>query len=233
LANRILVVGALGFFGLVLLVVLAAGPASAVPEPRLPSVAWVTGMDHGRTSRGMPSSEPTKPLVGPVHESPAKAAKAPSPQPASPPPAKAAPSPARVEPPKAAPAKSEPAAAKAELPKVEPPAPAAPPPSPARSTPTKPEAKAASPTPAPGKTPPASEGAESAEEQGVGVLVVGSNPAGAAVFLDGANVGQTPIELEVPTGNHSLRVSSPYDGTDRTRAARVKAGETSRVDFTF
>ncbi|HET7698357.1 MAG TPA: PEGA domain-containing protein [Vicinamibacterales bacterium] len=62
-----------------------------------------------------------------------------------------------------------------------------------------------------------------------GSLYVDSRPRGAAVFLDGRNVGQTPLSLpEVPIGAHVVRLELEGKRT-WTASTRVVAGETARV----
>jgi hypothetical protein len=39
---------------------------------------------------------------------------------------------------------------------------------------------------------------------GVGIVLVSSDPDGAEIFLDGRNVGMTPAELTIPSGNHMI-----------------------------
>jgi serine/threonine-protein kinase len=62
-----------------------------------------------------------------------------------------------------------------------------------------------------------------------GSLYVDSRPRGATVFLDGRNVGQTPLSLpEVPIGAHVVRLELEGKRT-WTSSTRVVAGETARV----
>jgi hypothetical protein len=62
-----------------------------------------------------------------------------------------------------------------------------------------------------------------------GSLYVDSRPRGATVFLDGRNVGQTPLSLpEVPIGAHVVRLELEGKRT-WTTSTRVVAGDTSRV----
>ena len=63
----------------------------------------------------------------------------------------------------------------------------------------------------------------------VGSLFVDSRPRGATVFLDGRNVGQTPLSLpEIPIGAHVVRLELAGKQT-WTTSTRVVAGETARV----
>jgi hypothetical protein len=63
----------------------------------------------------------------------------------------------------------------------------------------------------------------------VGALTVESRPSGARVFLDGALVGTTPLQLpEVRAGSHALMLE--HDGYNRwSSAIRIVASETNRV----
>jgi hypothetical protein len=63
----------------------------------------------------------------------------------------------------------------------------------------------------------------------IGALVVDSRPSGAQVFLDGKQIGTTPLRVEtVDAGSHALRID--LDGYRRwTSAVRVVAGERNRV----
>lgn len=78
------------------------------------------------------------------------------------------------------------------------------------------------------KAPPA----EPAEPQGMGTLVVSSTPPGAEVFLGGANVGQTPIEIDVPTGVHDLKLVDS-SGQSKNESVKVRKGRTSKVEVAF
>lgn len=52
--------------------------------------------------------------------------------------------------------------------------------------------------------------APAAKPSGVGVLTVRTSPPGAVVYLDGAHVGMSPIELSgIPTGVHEVRAAFP------------------------
>ena len=64
------------------------------------------------------------------------------------------------------------------------------------------------------------------------VVTVRSNPDEARVFVDGTFRGQTPIELELVDGEHTLRVAAPrYHADERTITARP--GETELIDVTL
>ena len=56
-----------------------------------------------------------------------------------------------------------------------------------------------------------------------GQLRVQSRPVGAEVYVDGALRGQTPIQVELSTGKHAVRVGSPR--LERWRAADVQVRE--------
>jgi hypothetical protein len=62
-----------------------------------------------------------------------------------------------------------------------------------------------------------------------GALIVDSRPSGASVFVDGRQVGTTPVALDtVDAGSHAVRIER--DGYRRwTSAVRVVAGEKNRV----
>jgi len=54
----------------------------------------------------------------------------------------------------------------------------------------------------------------------------------ANVYIDGANVGQTPLSNHaLPAGTHTVRVNNPETGLDETKQVTVTAGETSRLMF--
>jgi serine/threonine-protein kinase len=86
--------------------------------------------------------------------------------------------------------------------------------------------------PAPRPTPPAASRTPAkppAASVFTGSLYVDSRPRGATVFLDGRNVGQTPLSLpDVPIGAHVVRLELEGKRT-WTTSTRVVAGETSRV----
>jgi hypothetical protein len=61
-----------------------------------------------------------------------------------------------------------------------------------------------------------------------GHVAVDSRPTGAAVFVDGRDVGVTPMMLTLPAGSHSIRLErAGYRAV--TARVEVKAGERSRV----
>jgi hypothetical protein len=186
----------------------------ATPDPKKPEPA----------KPAEPAKVATPDPKKPEPAKPAEPAKVATPEPKKPEPAKPA-EPAKVatpEPKPAEPAKvATPEPAKPE-PKPEPLVAKPPPPAP------KPVAVAPAPKPAPPAAP-----AEPAEPEGVGTLNVNSEPPGAAVFLDGANVGQTPIEIDVPSGPHKIRAVHPTDGTDKKQSVTVKANGTATVQITF
>jgi hypothetical protein len=129
------------------------------------------------------------------------------------------------EPPKA---KPEPVVAKAGAagPELAKPAAVEPAPKPAEAMPAP---KPADAVPAP--KPP--EAAPAAEEEGTGTLSIVSEPPGAEVFLDGASVGQTPIEIDVPAGLHKVRLAAPGGGPEKRQNVHVKAGRTAEVRVGF
>jgi hypothetical protein len=191
-------------------------------QPQVPSVRWLNGQ-----------ADPAKPEPAKVEPSKPEAAKV---EPAKVEPSKpeaAKPEPAKVEPSKPEAVKVEPAKpepAKPEVAKAEPAKPEA-----AKVEPTKPAAAApakavAAVQPAPK---PAPKPAKSEEEGGIGTLSVNSNMAGASVFLDGAAVGQTPIEIDVPSGSHKVKVVHPTDGTEKKQTVAIKPGGTSQVEVNF
>lgn len=86
------------------------------------------------------------------------------------------------------------------------------------------QAAAAAPAPAPA-TP-----GEPATIGTMGGLVVDSQPAGARVTLDGAEVGVTPLTLQaVEPGRHTVAVST--DSATVRRTVRVEAGRQARLDI--
>jgi hypothetical protein len=196
-----------------------AAPARVIgPDPEKPDPAKPAKPDFGKADLAKLTPDPSKiePLVAPKPD-PAKVA---TPEPAKPAPAK--PEPAKVttpEPAKPAPAKPEPTKVATPEPK---PAPAKPEPTPV----------AAKPEPKPAKTVAAAP-AKPAEEEGIGTLSVNSTPPGGAIFLDGANVGVTPMEMDVPSGAHKLRVVHPSDGTDKRQTTTVKPNATTTIEVTF
>ena len=221
----------------VLVVFAMASSATAIPETRTPSVGWLVELD-GKVIAPKPPAvatpeqpakpEPTKPEVKPTE--PVKVA---TPEPKKPDPVKP-PEPAKPEPVKVVtpdpvkppePAKPEPV--KPEPVKVVTPEPKKPEPLVAKPPPPAPKPVAVAPTPKPAAPP------EPAEPEGVGTLNVTSEPPGAAVFLDGANVGQTPIEIDVPSGAHKIRAVHPTDGTDKKQNVTVKANGTATVQIAF
>ncbi len=71
-----------------------------------------------------------------------------------------------------------------------------------------------------------------AEPQGMGTLIVSSSPSGAEVFLGGANIGQTPIEIDVPAGVHDLKLVDS-SGQSKSEAVKVRQGRMSKVNVAF
>jgi len=109
-------------------------------------------------------------------------------------------------------------------------APAPPPPLPA----TLPEEEPADPAL---PTPPA-EVAETPAEPApepvaVGRLRVTSNKR-ALIYIDGAPVGFTPMDVELAPGSHTVRVMQPgQSDTIQTRAAEIVPGEEQELSFSF
>jgi hypothetical protein len=66
-------------------------------------------------------------------------------------------------------------------------------------------------------------------EQFTGWLVIDSRPTGAHVFLDGRQIGTTPLSIgEVAAGEHAVRLE--LDGYRRwTASVRVVTGERNRI----
>ncbi len=71
------------------------------------------------------------------------------------------------------------------------------------------------------------------EELAIGTLSVHSVPSGATVFVDGNNVGRTPIDVDVFDGSHEVRVIHPSEESERQRQVSVKAGEAARLNIEF
>lgn len=219
------VTGAMGLIGFAFLIQAVSSAAPVIPAARLPSVGWLKEIRAAPVPSPMPNvvaapvvaapaaaprasehvSEPPK--VPTTHEKTGHAIPARDLAGRSPQPLP--PKPEKTELAKRAALAAVPAddASKAEAPK-----------------PSKPSKPAAAPSEAQSGEP---------EEQGIGTLAVTSNPPGAALFLDGANVGQTPIEIDVPAGIHKLRTISPIDGTDRRQTATVKANGATKVEVAF
>lgn len=62
------------------------------------------------------------------------------------------------------------------------------------------------------------------------IATVRSTPDGARVFVDGTFRGNTPIELELPDGDHSVRVVAPLY-MEQIREVSARAGETDLIEF--
>lgn len=98
----------------------------------------------------------------------------------------------------------------------------------------KPQAGRPAPLPVEAKlVPKPPEAAPAEEEEGTGTLTIASEPPGAEVFLDGASVGQTPIEIDVPAGPHTVRLAAPGGGPEKRHDVHVKAGRTAEVRVGF
>ena len=66
---------------------------------------------------------------------------------------------------------------------------------------------------------------------GPGLLSVGTDPSGLAVFLGDRSLGRTPIDAaQVPAGESTLFVEHP-NGTRSEHTAYVTSGETVRVFY--
>lgn len=229
----------------------AAGAAPRAPNPPapLPAEASQTPATAAASAKPAPAAAPAptapKPEATPAVSRPVEAAA----KPAAPPPHQAPAAPqaglaARREPPKPEPVVARadspgaPASAPAQLVPSKP-EPAKPPePGPARPEVARPEAKPADPRPAPKAAevkpaPKAPEPAPPEEEEGMGVLSIASEPPGAEVFLDGASVGQTPIEIDVPTGLHKVRLAPPGGGAEKRHNVHVKTGRTAELRVSF
>jgi len=63
-----------------------------------------------------------------------------------------------------------------------------------------------------------------------GAIRVTASPVEAEVYVDGSFRGMTPVQVEVPSGNHSLRVGSVPLGRWRGMDVSVKDGVEYRVD---
>ena len=51
----------------------------------------------------------------------------------------------------------------------------------------------------------------------------------ADVYVDGRNVGQTPLTLDVAPGAHTIRVHNPQTGYESTQSVDVAAGEMKKI----
>jgi tRNA A-37 threonylcarbamoyl transferase component Bud32 len=108
------------------------------------------------------------------------------------------------------------------------------------SRPTKPAAATSVPAKSAAVTPPAPapsqqpEGPdEPAVEQKTASVRIVSNPTGATVFLDGKEIGQTPVEqANLPPGRHSLRlVPRPDSGfAEAAREFELEAGQNKEIE---
>lgn len=67
-----------------------------------------------------------------------------------------------------------------------------------------------------------------AAEPATGTVAVQSTPAGAEVLVDGQSMGTTPVELQLPAGEHSIVLRLPGHADDERRV-RVEAGGTAAV----
>lgn len=104
----------------------------------------------------------------------------------------------------------------------------------ARPALAKPQTGEPAPKPAEAKLAPKPPEAAPAEgEEGTGTLTIASEPPGAEVFLDGASVGKTPIEIDVPAGLHTVRLAAPGGGPEKRQNVHVKAGRTAEVRVGF
>ena len=210
--SRLIGAAVFGLLGVILLGVAIVTPAPALPAPTEPSLGWV----KPTAKPGKATAAEVPPAVAPAHPAPVPApAKAEAKAPEVAPPAKVEPAPAPAAKP-AVPAKAEAAAkpAPAPAPLAKPATPPAP-----KVAAAKPEKKAK---------------AESANaEEGSGVISFNSTPAEAEVYLDGANIGVTPMEIDVPSGDHRIKLVNPETGAEKKQGVKVKAGKTAEVNVTF
>lgn len=68
--------------------------------------------------------------------------------------------------------------------------------------------------------------------RGEGTLLITANPY-AEIYLDGKHIGQTPQKLRVQVGPHKIRFVNKAKGESKSRRAKVKKGETSKVSVTW
>jgi hypothetical protein len=47
----------------------------------------------------------------------------------------------------------------------------------------------------------------------------------AEVAVDGVSVGRTPVDIEVSSGRHTVRLRNPDTGQDVLREVRIRPGE--------
>ncbi len=71
---------------------------------------------------------------------------------------------------------------------------------------------------------------ESVRSRMTGTLVVDSTPGGAAVFIDGAEAGRTPLSRAVPAGEHTVAVQWEGASQQSTRVV-IRARQESRVQW--
>ena len=238
------------FFGLVGLAL--SSTATVIPQSRPPLIEWLAtigsvaepgalipklepgpvALPPGEPAEPKSDAEPQEsPVAQPSAEPAVVAVQAPLPKPTRPASAPATDAPAPTPTPEPPTAQPEPEAPK--------PVAVAPEPRPVEPTPVEPTAVEAKPVepkpvePKPVEPKPVEPKPVEAEPQGIGTLSVNSQPEGAAVFLNGANVGQTPIEIDVPSGTHRIRVVHPTDGTDKRQNVTVKPDGASTVDIAF
>jgi hypothetical protein len=217
-----------GLLGLGLAILSTSSPVSAITEPRMPSVGWLEGRP---APKGVPASaEPAKlePIAPALPQPVAKPSTPAEPEPMAEPEAAAKRAPERIAKPVAPVEVAKPIAVPvaSPAPKREPVVIPAPVPVPKPAVAEKPVAQKPAAKPAP-------EPASASEPEESGTLSVNSTPEGAEVYLDGANLGQTPIEIDIPTGPHKLKVVQPGTFSEKRLPVTVRAGKTSEIKVTF
>ena len=71
-----------------------------------------------------------------------------------------------------------------------------------------------------------------AEGKAVGTLDVWSEPAGAAVYVDGKFSGHAPVKLELAAGEHRVKVAK-IGYLDKARLVRIRPGEPTAVNISL
>jgi hypothetical protein len=94
-----------------------------------------------------------------------------------------------------------------------------------------PQPEAPTPKVEPAAPPPSPVATGRTESEGSGTLSVSSLPPGAEVFVDGNSVGQTPLDVDVASGSHKVRVVN--GGDQKTRTVQIKSGRTADVHISF
>src|SRR5262249_33079203 len=68
--------------------------------------------------------------------------------------------------------------------------------------------------------------------EGAAFLTIESDPPGASVLVDGAGVGNTPIEkFQVSPGSHAISVTSADGKITRNATVKVKKDKTAKQSF--